>query len=144
MITICLGGCAPEQIDYAHFEHIANDTWLHDMPLRFTPQWSDSTAQHQLLVTVRHTQHYPHGNLPMVVDLIGADGHVKRHRLNMRITDGHGNWVGKGFGTLYQCQATVSRDVTSIDAQRVVVWLNLDSCQSVTGVTDIGITLIKN
>lgn len=140
-IAVCLGACAPEQIVYCHFEAVPGQTWHADLPVRFEPQWADSSATCTLLLTVRHTQHYPYGNLPMVVDLIGDDGTVSRHRVHMAITDGQGNWQGRGFGTLYQCQTLVAQGVTPHQASRVMVWLALDSCRSVAGVCDVGITL---
>lgn len=141
IIAVCLGACAPEQIVYSHFETVPGQTWQADLPMRFAPQWADSSARSTLLLTVRHTQLYPYGNLPMVVDLIGDDGTVTRHRVHMAITDGRGNWQGRGFGTLYQCQMPVAHDIGPSQACRVVVWLALDSCNSVTGVSDVGITL---
>jgi len=144
IVAIWLSACTQEQIAYSHYEPVPGTTWSADLPVRFSPEWSDSAATCRLLLDVRHTQRYPHGNLPIVVDLIGDDGRMTRHRVHMPITDGRGNWLGQGFGTLYQCQSVVADGVTCSQARRVVVWLALDSCDSVTGVSDIGITLIKN
>ena len=144
-MAVCLGACAPEQIVYSHFESLPNQSWHSDLPVRFVPEWSDSSAVCDMLITVRHTQFYPYGNLPLVVDIIGDSGQVVRHRVHLAITDGRGNWQGQGFGTLYQCQALVTHGVTPQQAQRVVVWQAIDSCASLPGVSDVGISFsIKN
>lgn len=111
------------------------------MPVRFSPIWSDSTIVHDLWLTVRHTQEYPYGNLPIVVDLISDSGSVTRHHVRLAITDGQGNWQGKGFGTLFQCRVLVARGVTIGQAHRIVVWQAVDSCASLPGVSDVGILL---
>ena len=111
------------------------------MPMRFEPTWNDSTDVRDLWLTVRHTQEYPYGNLPMVVDLIGDSGQVTRHIVRMAVTDGQGNWQGQGFGTLFQCRARVASGVTASQARRVVVWQAMDSCALLPGVSDIGILL---
>lgn len=142
-MIVCLGACAPEHTVYSHFESVPQQSWPSDLPMRFTPAWSDSAAVCDLLVTVRHTQLYPYGNLPVVVDLIGDDGRVTRYRVHLDITDGDGNWQGQGFGTLYQCQKLVTHGVTPRQAHRVVVWQALDSCSSLPGVCDVGISLSR-
>ena len=139
-MAVCLGACAPEQIVYSHFEAVPGQSWYSDLPLRFEPVWSDSSVVCDMLVTVRHTQFYPYGNLPLVIDIIGDSGQVTRHRVHLSVTDGHGNWQGQGFGTLYQCQALVAHGVTPRQAKRVVVWQAIDSCASLPGVSDVGIS----
>lgn len=62
-------GCAPDEQTYSHFEHVTNQVWHHDMPIRFMPTWNDSTTVRDLWLTVRHTQEYPYGNLPIVVGM---------------------------------------------------------------------------
>lgn len=133
--------CRPDTSTYSHFEHVPGQVWYHDMPMRFAPTWADSAAVRDLWLTVRHTQEYPHGNLPMVVDLIGDSGQVTRHRVRMAVTDGRGNWQGQGFGTLFQCRALVASGVSASQARRVVVWQALDSCDALPGVSDVGILL---
>ena len=134
-------GCAPDEQTYSHFEHVTNQVWHHDMPIRFMPTCNDSTTVRDLWLTVRHTQEYPYGNLPIVVDLIGDSGQVTRHRVHLEITDGQGNWLGQGFGTLFQCRAHVASGVTAEQARRVVVWQAVDSCESLPGISDVGILL---
>lgn len=134
--------CVKPDTSSMPFEHIDGDVWHSDYPIEIVPQWSDSAATYTMLITVRHTQAYPYANLPMTLDMIGDSGQVKRQRLNVDITDGHGNWVGQGFGTLYQRQVVALRGVKPRQANRVKLWMALEGCDSVLGVSDMGITLI--
>ena len=136
-----LCSCTPDTSTYSHFESVPRQVWHHDLPIRFEPIWNDSTSSHELWVTVRHTQIYPFGTLPMVVDLIGDSGQVIRHRVSLSVTDGAGNWQGQGFGTLFQCQVHVASGVTASHARHVVVWQAVDSCDALPGVSDVGILL---
>ena len=141
MLCASLCCCKPDTSTYSHFEHVPGQVWHHDMPMRFEPTWIDSADVRDLWLTVRHTQDYPYGNLPIVVDLIGDSGQVTRHHVRMAITDGQGNWKGQGFGTLFQCRTRVASGVTARQARRVIVWQAVDSCASLAGVSDVGIQL---
>lgn len=143
-LTAVLTACGGDQSAYSHFEHVPQTVWHSDRAVRFAPQWPDSSGTYSLSLTVRHTVDYPHGNLPLTVDLIGDDGRVKRYRVVVPITDRQGNWVGQGFGTLYQCRATMTSQLAPTQAHRVVVWPSAAGCDSLPGVCDVGIALVKN
>ena len=144
VVASWLCACVPQQVVYSHFEPTSNQLWPGDLPMRFAPQWPDSQAVCDVVVAVRHTQVYPYGDLPLVVDLVGDSSRVTRHRVRIPITDGQGNWCGQGFGTFYQCQTVVAHDVAASEARRVIVWMAIDSCSTLSGVSDVGLILIDN
>lgn len=142
-IGVCLGACAPEHSSYSRFHHFPNQTWHKPTPVRFSPEWPDSSAAYDMHIAIRHTQMYPYANLPIIIDLISDSGTVSRHRASLKVSDGNGNWTGSGFGTLFQCATIIATELKPQQAHHVVVWLGLAHCDSVQGVNDIGISLTK-
>lgn len=139
-VALMLWGCGKRPVmSQASFVHLQSGGWRHDAPLAFTPQYADSATTYSLTLAVRHTNSYAYSNLSLVVDVINVDSLVTRHKLDMRLADGYGNWLGGGFGTLYQDTAMVAAVIDPDDATRVIVWQAMQGCDTLRGITDIGL-----
>ena len=123
----------------AHFIHLPNSGWTSATPLTFRPVYDDSTLTYSLTLAVRHENRYRYSNLSLVVDLIAIDSTVNRQTINMSLADEYGNWKGGGFGSLYQDTASIARVVAPEDAKRIVVWQAMEGCDTLGGLTDVGV-----
>ena len=124
---------------HAHFKHLPAAGWQPMMPLTFKPVYDDSTARYDIALVVRHDNSYRYRNLPLVADVIGAEGARERKTLDLALADEFGNWTGGGFGALYQNKAVLSQGLKPVDARSVVVWLAMPACDTLCGITDVGI-----
>lgn len=138
-ILVCLGACAPEHSSYSDFKDVPIKGWYRSMPLDFTPQYGDSSNTYNITLAVRHDNMYRYRNLSLIVDFIGHDKKVSRRNMNFSLADNHGNWLGSGFGALYQCSALIATGVHPSEMEHVVVWLGMGNCSFVTSVCNVGI-----
>ncbi|MBR1551567.1 MAG: gliding motility lipoprotein GldH [Muribaculaceae bacterium] len=142
-LAACCAACDPSQASQGQYVHLPDAGWDSALPLRFTPSLPDSTASYDLTVAVRHSTAYGYRNLNLVVDLIDDSARVERHKAHFVLADDYGNWLGTGFGTLYQSKLTVARRVPAGHARRVVVWQSMTDCPVLHGVEDVGLITKK-
>lgn len=139
-VVFMLAGCNHGPVmSQARFVHLPDAGWLHDAPLTFSPEYPDTMATYSLMLAVRHTNSYPYCNLSLVVDMIAADSAVTRRQVDMKLADEYGNWLGGGFGSLYQETIQLVAEVNPDDARSIVVWQAMQGCDTLAGLTDIGL-----
>ena len=123
----------------SRFAHVPATGWLSTQPLLFTPAYSDSTADYDLVLAVRHSNSYRYCNLSLAVDVIAADSSRVRKTFDIPLADEYGNWSSGGFGALYQATVPISGGVTPEKASRVMVWQTMAGCDTLQGIVDVGI-----
>lgn len=145
VMALLVCACAPEQRSYGEFRPLpAGEGWRRNMPLVFEPQFADSDATYDVTVGIRHTNDYAYRNVSLLVDLMDSAASVRHRKMvNLQVADEYGNWLGTGFGALFQCQTTVATAVSPSEAHRVVVWQVMDDTAAVNNVTDVGILIHK-
>lgn len=123
----------------SRFAHVPATGWLSTQPILFTPAYSDSTADYDLVLAVRHSNSYRYCNLSLAVDVIAADSSRVRKTFDIPLADEYGNWSSGGFGALYQATVPISGGVTPEKASRVMVWQTMAGCDTLQGIVDVGI-----
>lgn len=113
------------------------------MPLVFAPQIDDSSATYDLEVAIRHTNSYEYRNLCLMIDLMDDSTHVQQRRMvKMELADAYGNWLGTGFGSVFQCRSWVAKAVNPSALHRVVIWQAMgDDSLLLKGITDVGVIM---
>lgn len=139
VVALLLWGCDPSQATRGQYVHLPADGWDRSMPVTFEPEYGDSAGAYDIELALRHTMDYGYRNLSLVVDLIGDSARVERYRVNFTLADRYGNWLGTGFGALYQNRVTVARGVSPRCARRLVVWQAMDNCPVLTQVQELGV-----
>lgn len=114
--------------------------WFATMPARFKPELVDTMVDsYNVEIAIRHSNKYPYRNLSLVVDLIGS--RIDRRQVQIELADAYGNWLGAGFGALYQVKKTVVTDVPRDDLKSVIVWQSLKNCDSIQGIENVGLII---
>lgn len=140
MILVCLGSCQPKHTDFTEFRHIPACGWLKESPLHFTPSYADSTHIYNISLAVRHDSRFSFSNLSMTIDIFGNDSIIERKRMNLNLADSAGNWLGSGFGALYQLQTPLLTGTRAGEVTKIIVWQSLDT-DTLSHLTDVGIIL---
>lgn len=138
-VMFMMSSCRQRPLSQADYVHLPDAGWLRNAPLTFTPHYADSSETYSLSMSVRHTNAYPFRNLALVVDIIDVDSIVTRRFVDMRLADEYGNWKGGGFGTLYQDTVMIAPIVAPDDACTIVIWQAMQGCDTLTGLTDVGL-----
>lgn len=140
VVAVMLFGCRQKPVmAHSRFLHLPAEGWLKNSPLTFSPEYDDSAATYSLVLAVRHNNSYRYCNLSLAVDFIAVDSVISRTMVNMRLAYEFGNWTGGGFGTLYQDTVLLAGVVDPGDAGKVVVWQAMNGCDTLRGLTDIGL-----
>lgn len=137
--SLLLAACNGKTASFGDFKNLPGDGWQNTMPLRFEPQYADSSTTYDVWLAVRHNINYQFNNLDVTVDLIDENHAVERKELNIELSDGYGNWTGSGFGTLYQTSIAVAQGIKPQQATVVNVWQSMNNCKTVRNVTDVGL-----
>ena len=88
----CLTGCSLGQDSSSQFKTLPDEGWLKSMPLKFEPEYADSSLTYDVELALRHTNAYQYSNLSLVVDLIDSVKNVNRNNIDFELSDGYGNW----------------------------------------------------
>ncbi len=140
--ALILVGCQRKPVmAHAKFMHLPLNGWQRHLSLTFKPQYDDSAATYDLTLAVRHDVSYAYRDLSLVVDVIGAHAAIDRKAITMPLADEYGNWTGGGFGALYQGTVTIASGIHPDEAQSVVVWQAMASCDTLHGVLDVGVVV---
>ncbi len=141
ILMICLGACAPKHSSYSTFKTIPAEGWNKTLVLEFTPVFADSAKHYDVSLAIRHTNNYEFSNLNLVVDIIGNDGKVARKTVDFKVADDYGNWLGSGFGALYQCSSVIAIGMSPDQLKSIVVWQAMGGHEVVHNVADVGVTV---
>lgn len=137
--------CTSERKNYSRFYTISSKGWSTNAPLHFAPDSLDTLNTYDVKVAVRHNTHYVYKKLLLTVDFIDNADKVTRHTVDFDVTDDYGNWKGAGFGSAYQLERTIARNVTHDSVKRIVVWNGMKTREKLLqGVTDVGVTITRN
>jgi len=139
-VMLVLSSCQNRPVmPHAQYIHLPSSGWQQSTPLTFTPEYDDSTLTYSLTLAIRHENSYRFSNLSLVVDMIAVDSTVNRRLVNMSLADDYGNWKGGGFGSHYQDTVDVASVFDPDDVKSVVVWQSMEGCDTLRGLTDVGI-----
>lgn len=138
--VMLMTGCRQRPVmAHADFVHLPTNGWLQSAPVTLAPVYDDSAATYNLVLAVRHGNSYKYRNLSLVVDMIAADSVVNRQVLDMQLADEYGNWSGSGFGAVYTDTVHIASGINPSDAKSVIVWQAMQGCDTLRGVTDMGL-----
>lgn len=140
-VVSILVGCSFGQDSMSQFKTLPDEGWQKTMPITFTPEYSDSSLTYDVELALRHNNSYQYSNLSLVVDLIDSVKNVNRNNIDFELSDGYGNWLGSGFGALYQSSIVIAQGVKPSQVCSIVVWQAMNNCDVVKDVVDLGITI---
>jgi len=138
-VLIALSGCSLGQDSMAQFKTLPDEGWQKTMPIKFTPEYADSSLTYDVELALRHDNNYQYSNLSVVVDMIDSVKNVNRSNIDFQLSDGYGNWQGSGFGALYQSSIVIAQGIKPSQASTIVVWQAMNNCDVVKHVIDLGV-----
>lgn len=141
-ILLCLGACVPGHNDYSQFENIPAEGWCYNDTLTFIPEPKDSSATGVLTLALRHNNDYIYSNLWVEVSYLN-DSATVTDTLNIELADIYGHWYGKGLGSRFQTEDTVSTSFHTVKGSPVKV-RHIMRTDTLDGIEQVGIIFISN
>ena len=104
----------------------------------------DTSATYEIQILLRHTSQYPYQNLWLFVDEYAGDMHIQRDTIEAMLADDYGRWLGNGINR-YTLPLMYEADYHFIskDNSRLTIQQGMRT-EWLTGITDVGIKVIKN
>ena len=140
-VLSCLNACSFKQDTMAQFKTLPSDGWSKNQPIKFSPEYADSTLTYDILLSIRHNNSYQFSNLSLAVDMVDSVKIIHRKYIDFELSDNYGNWKGSGFGALYQASIVIATGIKPTDVNSIVVWQTMANCDNVKDVVDMGITV---
>ena len=140
-VLSCLNACSFKQDTMAQFKTLPSDGWSKNQPIKFSPEYADSTLTYDILLSIRHNNSYQFSNLSLAVDMVDSVKIIHRKDIDFELSDNYGNWKGSGFGALYQASIVIATGIKPTDVNSIVVWQTMANCDIVKDVVDMGITV---
>lgn len=140
-VVSCLGACSFKQDTTAQFKTLSSEGWSKDMPIKFIPEYADSSLTYDIQLSIRHNNSYQYSNLSLAVDMVDSVKVIHRKDVDFELSDSYGNWKGSGFGALYQASVMIAQDIKPTDINSIIIWQTMANCDVVKDVVDIGITV---
>lgn len=136
--------CGGREPDYSSFVRIAESGWAYGDTLRYAVVLPDSVdADGVLTLSVCHNNDYPYANLWLEVSVASGDSAATVDTLDMRLATIHGQWLGRGFGSMYQATDTLGRPLRLGSGQQVKV-RHIMRVDTLDDIEQIGISFVAN
>jgi len=135
--------CGKGERDYSRWTSIPAEGWAYGDTLLLTPADTsltdnDSLVHRSLRLGLVHTSAYPYANLWLEVTFRGGTK-MYRDTVNLTLADIYGRWLGKGFGSFYQCEVMLTPDA-EIDVTQPVLVRHIMRVDTLRHIDRIGIS----
>ncbi len=102
-IFLLLYSCDPARI-YDDNKSIGNDKWYYKNTLPFDVQIIDTNTWYDVSVNLRISSDYAYNNIFLWLYTTNPDKKTDKRRIEIRLADEKGKWLGKGLGDIYDYQ----------------------------------------
>ncbi|MGB0429568.1 MAG: gliding motility lipoprotein GldH [Bacteroidia bacterium] len=96
---VLLASCSAGLL-YEKYLEIDNKGWKYVEPITFEVEVDDIGKAYDIYVNLRHTNDYPYSNLWLMLYTYPPDeGDVTQQRMELKLAQPDGKWLGNGLGT---------------------------------------------
>ncbi len=103
--------CTSGHNTYSDFRNLPQEGWAYSDTFKFTPSTTDSIAQGNLSIALRHNNNYHYSNLWVEINYPINDSTIKSDTINILLADIYGKWYGKGIGTSFQIEKNILENI---------------------------------
>lgn len=105
-----LGACDPGRL-YEENKLISGDRWFYKNTVPFEVQIKDTHQLYNVYVNVRIGSDYKYSNLFMWVNTTNPEKKTDQRRVEIKLADEGGKWLGSGLGDIYDYQFPVFQKI---------------------------------
>lgn len=143
IVSLLLVGCQGD-IVYTTFKSLPLVGWEADSSLCYNPVITDSVADYQMLITIRHTDAYPYQNLWLFVDIEKDSIQITRDTIECYMANERGEWLGGGL-TVRELPLLYSADYqfASSGEYHISITQGMRN-DTLIGIKEVGVKIIRN
>jgi len=100
LACLILGGCSTHVV-FQEDAEVPGGSWNRSWKPQFAFDITDTLAQRDVYIDIRHTGDYPFSNLYLFTTMAGPDGQQHTDTVECTLADPSGRWYGKGTGFIF-------------------------------------------
>ncbi|MEC3878027.1 gliding motility lipoprotein GldH [Parapedobacter sp. 10938] len=90
---------------------IADNTWHYDDQPQLTAHITDTVQRYDIYLNLRHTPGYRYSNIFLLVHQSGPSMQDTTERIELRLAESDGRWLGRSTGSMYAYQQLIKENV---------------------------------
>ncbi len=119
---------------------IADHQWHYDDQPRLAVHVKDADKPYRVYLNLRHTPDYKYSNIFVLIHQRQPDGQDTTERVELRLAEPDGRWLGRGNGSVYAHQQLIKDSFRFPDTGEYVFTLEQNMRENpLEGVADVGI-----
>lgn len=143
-IAVSLGSCDYNRV-FENYQSIKDDNWYINQRPTFYVEVLDTLKEHTIYFNIRHTGLYKYSNLFVLFTIQGPKAKAETQRLEFKLAEADGKWLGSGLGDIYSNQIKIM-DKVKFPRKGVYSFSIEQNMRDnpLAGIEDIGIRIEKN
>ncbi|MBT8187239.1 MAG: gliding motility lipoprotein GldH [Croceitalea sp.] len=141
-----------ENLVYSDFEILNNGSWAIKDTVRFKIIEPDTTARHNMFITVRNDNTFRFSNLFLITQLAFPNGQIQVDTLEYEMASPDGTWLGKGMGSVKENKLWFKENIVfpnnGVYTFKVIHAMRangqVEGIETLQGITDIGLQIEKS
>jgi gliding motility-associated lipoprotein GldH len=108
--VLLLSSCDPGRL-FEENKTIDGNAWYYKSFIPFDTEVKDTTKFYNVLVNVRVDADYKYANMFMWVHVTNPEKKADQRRVEIKLADERGKWLGSGLGDIYDYQFPVLQNI---------------------------------
>lgn len=143
LLAVLVSSCDDKRV-FESYQQIKDDNWYINQKPSFYLDVQDTLTEHTIYFNIRHTGLYKYSNLFVLFTIQGPKAKPETQRLEFKLAELDGKWLGSGLGDIYSNQIKIMEKVKF--PRKGVYSFNVEQNMRdnpLAGVEDIGIRVEK-
>jgi len=121
---------------------IPDHAWYYDHQPKLTVRITDTITRYNLYLNLRHTSDYKYANVYVLLHQTRPDGRDTTERIELRLAESDGRWLGRGGGSVYTHQQLIRESFRFPDTGEYTFTIEQYMRENpLRAVTDIGLRI---
>lgn len=109
-IAVFCNACDDNRV-FEDYQTIKDDNWYINQRPSFFVEITDTVSSHTIYFNIRHTGIYKYSNLFVLYTIQGPKAKPETQRLEFKLAELDGKWLGSGLGDVYANQIKIMENV---------------------------------
>jgi gliding motility-associated lipoprotein GldH len=96
---------------FEDYQNLENNAWHINQKPTFYLEVNDTTTEHTVYFNIRQTGLYKYSNLFVLFTIQGPKEKAETQRLEFKLAEADGKWLGSGLGDIFSNQIKVMENV---------------------------------
>jgi gliding motility-associated lipoprotein GldH len=143
-VAVLFSACDQNRV-FENYQTIKDDSWYINQKPSFYLDIKDTVAEHNVYFNIRHTGNYKYSNLFILFTIQGPKAKAETQRLEFKLAEADGKWLGSGLGDIYSNQIKVMEKIKF--PRKGVYSFTIEQNMRdnpLVGIEDIGVRVEKN